>query len=59
MYYHLDKKDAVKGVMEQKANYSLIKLLKDCKKRHTNLAMAVIDYRTADDMAPIARVVSD
>ena len=27
-------------------------ILKDCKKRHTNLAMAWIDYRKAYDMLP-------
>ena len=27
-------------------------ILEDCKKRHTNLAMAWIDYRNAYDMVP-------
>ena len=27
-------------------------ILKDCKRRHTNLAMACIDYRKAYDMVP-------
>ena len=27
-------------------------ILEDCKRRHTNLAMAWIDYRNAYDMVP-------
>ena len=27
-------------------------VLRDCKKRHTNLAVAWIDYKKAYDMAP-------
>ena len=36
MYYHLNKKDAVKGIA--------------IKRRHTNRAMAWIDYKKAYDM---------
>ena len=27
-------------------------ILRDCRKRHTNLGMAWIDYKKADDMVP-------
>ena len=41
------KKDAKEEVMEQRIKYCLTDKteLKDCKKRHTNLSMAWIDYR--------------
>ena len=32
-------------------------ILKDCRKRHTNLAMAWIDYRKAYDMVPHSWIV--
>ena len=30
--------------------------LKDCKKRHTNLSIAWIDYRNAYDLVPCSRI---
>ena len=33
-------------------NYWLMTVLTDCKKRHTNLSMAWIDYRKAYDLVP-------
>ena len=38
--------------MEQKTNCSL----RDCKRRHTNLAMAWIDYKKAYDMVPHSQI---
>ena len=32
-------------------------ILKDCKRRHTNLAMAWIDYRKAYDMVPHSWII--
>ena len=39
MYYDRNKKNIVKGVVEQTANYSLVKQCSETKKRDRNLAM--------------------
>ena len=47
-----NKKDAEKEAVEQRINCLLIRLRKDCKKRHTNLCMAWIDYKKVYDFVP-------
>ena len=47
-----NKMDADEEAVEQRINKVLIRLLKDCEKRHINLAMAWIDYNQAYDFAP-------
>ena len=38
MYYDRNKKNIVKGVVKQTANYSLVKQYSETKKRDSNLA---------------------
>ena len=47
-----NKKDAEKEAVEQRINCLLIRLCKDCKKRHTNLCVAWIDYKKVYDFVP-------
>ena len=47
-----NKKNAEKEAVEQKFNCLLIRLWKDCKKRHTNLCMTWIDYKKVYDFVP-------
>ena len=48
----MSRKDAGERVGGLKTNYSDKMVLKDCRRRNTNLAMAWIDYRKAYDMIP-------
>ena len=61
MYSHLERENVLpseqkgcrKGSRQTKDQLLIDKtVLRDCKKRHTNLAMAWIDYKKAYDMVP-------
>ena len=52
MYYHLNKKDAVKAVVEQNNTYLLIKRCSETVKGDNNLVRAWIDYKKAYDSVP-------
>ena len=49
--FYKNKKDSKEKVVEQRINYYKM-VLKDCKKRHTNLSTTWIDYRIRYDLAP-------
>jgi len=53
IYCPINKK-AVKRIVEASKDQLLLDkaVLRDCKQRSTNLAMAWIDYRKAHDMIP-------
>ena len=50
MYYHL--KDAIRESWNKDQLLTNKTVLRDCKRRHNNLAMAWIDYKKAFDMVP-------
>ena len=51
--YRLNKRDAKKKSRGTKDQLLIDKtILRDCRKRHTNLGMAWIDYKKAYDMVP-------
>ena len=51
-YCHLNKEDAIKGAVVVVQLFIDKTVLRDYKRRHTNLAMAWIGYKKAYDMVP-------